>query len=83
MTTAIISDVHANLEALEDVLKAIDERGVRRILCLGDVVGYGASPNECLKLVVFFEFLKGQCLEFLSFVEFIQGQRLKFLGFHI
>lgn len=51
MTTALISDVHANLEALQTVLKAIDERGVRRILCLGDVVGYGASPNECLKLV--------------------------------
>ena len=51
MTTALISDVHANLEALEVVLKAIDERGVRHILCLGDVVGYGASPNECLKLV--------------------------------
>lgn len=51
MTTALISDVHANLEALEVVLRAIDDRGVRRILCLGDVVGYGASPNECLSLV--------------------------------
>ena len=51
MTTALLSDVHANLEALEAVLKAVDERGVRRILCLGDVVGYGASPNECLTLI--------------------------------
>jgi len=51
MKTALISDVHANLEALQAVLGAIDERGVDRILCLGDVVGYGASPNECLSLV--------------------------------
>ncbi len=51
MKTAIISDVHANLEALQAVLKAVDERGASRILCLGDVVGYGGSPNECLNLV--------------------------------
>ena len=51
MKTALLSDVHANLEALEAVLKAVDERGAGRILCLGDAVGYGASPNECLKLI--------------------------------
>jgi len=51
MKTALLSDVHANLEALEAVLKAIDERGASRILCLGDVVGYGASPNECLNQI--------------------------------
>ena len=51
MKTAIISDVHANLEALQAVLKAIDERSVGRIFCLGDAVGYGASPNECLNLI--------------------------------
>lgn len=51
MKTALISDVHANLEALEAVLKAVDERGADRILCLGDAVGYGASPNECLSLI--------------------------------
>jgi diadenosine tetraphosphatase ApaH/serine/threonine PP2A family protein phosphatase len=51
MKTALLSDVHANLEALQAVLKAVDERDADRILCLGDVVGYGASPNECLNLI--------------------------------
>ncbi|HYQ88777.1 MAG TPA: metallophosphoesterase family protein [Candidatus Binatia bacterium] len=51
MKTALLSDVHANLEALQAVLKVVDERGADRILCLGDVVGYGASPNECLNLI--------------------------------
>ena len=51
MTTVLLSDIHANLEALEAVLGAVDERKPDRVLCLGDVVGYGASPNECLDLV--------------------------------
>jgi len=51
MKTALLSDVHANLEALEAVFKVAAERRVGRILCLGDVVGYGASPNECLNLI--------------------------------
>jgi diadenosine tetraphosphatase ApaH/serine/threonine PP2A family protein phosphatase len=51
MTTAILSDIHANLDALEAVLAVLDERKPARILCLGDVVGYGASPNECCELV--------------------------------
>jgi len=51
MKTALLSDVHANLEALQAVLQIVDERGADRILCLGDVVGYGASPNECLDLI--------------------------------
>jgi diadenosine tetraphosphatase ApaH/serine/threonine PP2A family protein phosphatase len=51
MTTAIISDIHANLEALDAVLKEIDRRRPKRIFCLGDIVGYGASPNECLARV--------------------------------
>lgn len=51
MTTVLLSDIHANLEALEAVLRAVDERKPDRVLCLGDVVGYGASPNECLDLV--------------------------------
>lgn len=48
---AIISDIHANLEALTAVLADIDERGVREIVCLGDIIGYGANPKECLDLV--------------------------------
>ncbi len=51
MTTALISDIHANLEALDAVLAEIEARRARRVLCLGDVVGYGASPNECLAKV--------------------------------
>ena len=45
---AFISDVHSNLEALESVLERI---GAREIYCLGDVVGYGASPNEVVDLL--------------------------------
>lgn len=51
MKTAIISDVHANLEALTSVMAEIDRLGARRIICLGDVVGYGGSPNECADIV--------------------------------
>ena len=49
---AVISDIHANLEALTAVLADIDRRKVEKIVCLGDVVGYGASPLECLDLVI-------------------------------
>jgi predicted phosphodiesterase len=49
---AIVSDVHANLPALQAVLADIAEvSGVHRVLCLGDAVGYGASPNECCELL--------------------------------
>ncbi len=49
---AFISDIHANLPALEAVLKDIDSTGkVERIYCLGDVIGYGPKPIECLDAV--------------------------------
>src|SRR5688500_20115241 len=48
---AIVSDIHANLEALTAVLAEIDRRGIQQIVCLGDVVGYGPNPMECLDLV--------------------------------
>lgn len=48
---AIISDIHANLEALEAVLADIAQFGVAEILCLGDVVGYGPNPVECTEIV--------------------------------
>ncbi len=51
MTTAIISDVHGNLEALQAVLADIDSRGIKRIICLGDIIGYGPNPIECVDLV--------------------------------
>lgn len=47
----IISDIHSNVEALEAVLRAADAEGVREVHCLGDIVGYGASPVECVELV--------------------------------
>jgi diadenosine tetraphosphatase ApaH/serine/threonine PP2A family protein phosphatase len=49
--TAVISDVHANASALRAVLADIDARGVKRIICLGDTVGYGPDPLECVDLV--------------------------------
>ena len=51
MRVALISDIHANLEALEAVLKDIESRRVDAIHCLGDVIGYGCNPRECLELV--------------------------------
>jgi predicted phosphodiesterase len=48
---ALISDIHGNLEALNAVLKDIANEGVDEIICLGDVVGYGPNPCECLELV--------------------------------
>lgn len=51
MRAAAISDIHANLAALEAVLAAIDEAGVDEIWCLGDVIGYGAEPDRCTELV--------------------------------
>lgn len=51
MKYAIISDIHSNIEALQAVLKAIEQEEVDKILCLGDIVGYGPNPNECIDLV--------------------------------
>ena len=51
MRLAILSDIHSNLPALEAVLDEIDATGVDETWCLGDVVGYGAQPNECADLV--------------------------------
>ncbi len=49
---AIISDIHSNLEALQAVLRDIDKHHVTEIYCLGDVVGYGPNPRECVDLVM-------------------------------
>jgi len=49
---AVISDIHSNLEALTTVLADIKKRGIKTIYCLGDVVGYGPNPKECLDLVI-------------------------------
>jgi diadenosine tetraphosphatase ApaH/serine/threonine PP2A family protein phosphatase len=48
---AVLSDVHSNLHALEAVLAEVDAAGVDEVWCLGDVVGYGPRPNECVALL--------------------------------
>jgi diadenosine tetraphosphatase ApaH/serine/threonine PP2A family protein phosphatase len=48
---AAITDIHANLPALEAALEAVDAAGAEEIWCLGDVVGYGADPDACADLV--------------------------------
>lgn len=50
--TAIISDIHGNLEALTAVLADIAGQGCQRVICLGDIIGYGPNPCECLDLVI-------------------------------
>ncbi|MDP6111894.1 MAG: metallophosphoesterase family protein [Planctomycetota bacterium] len=49
---AIVSDIHGNLEAFSTILEDIENQGVDEILCLGDVVGYGPNPIECLDLAM-------------------------------
>jgi predicted phosphodiesterase len=51
MKYAIIADIHSNLEALEVVLDDIKAQKCDQIVCLGDIVGYGANPKECLQIV--------------------------------
>jgi predicted phosphodiesterase len=51
MRYGVISDVHANLAALDAALATLDRAGVDRVLCLGDLVGYGPLPNECVARV--------------------------------
>jgi predicted phosphodiesterase len=49
---AIISDIHSNLEALEAVLADIQQQEVTEIYCLGDIIGYGPNPRECIDLIM-------------------------------
>ncbi len=51
MKYAIIADIHANLEALQAVLQDMKQQGCTHAACLGDVVGYNASPKECLDII--------------------------------
>jgi diadenosine tetraphosphatase ApaH/serine/threonine PP2A family protein phosphatase len=51
MRIAVIADIHSNSEALTSVLAQLDREGIEAILNLGDLVGYNASPNECLELL--------------------------------
>ena len=54
--TAILSDIHGNLTALNAVMEHVQDQKVDRIICLGDVVGYGPEPCQCLDIVMEFEF---------------------------
>ena len=49
---AIISDIHSNLTALTTVMEDIERRGIKEIFCLGDIVGYGPEPKECLDMII-------------------------------
>jgi predicted phosphodiesterase len=48
---AVIADIHANLEALQAVLEQIHALSVDEVVCLGDIVGYNANPNECVDIL--------------------------------
>jgi diadenosine tetraphosphatase ApaH/serine/threonine PP2A family protein phosphatase len=48
---AVLGDIHGNIYALEAVLEAIKKDAVDSILCIGDLVGYGANPKECIQSV--------------------------------
>ncbi|MGP1345885.1 MAG: metallophosphoesterase family protein [Phycisphaerales bacterium] len=51
MAIAVISDIHGNAAALRATLADIESRGITRIICLGDIIGYGPEPLECIDLV--------------------------------
>ena len=51
---AIISDIHANLEGFQAVLADMEQQGATEVVCLGDFVGYGPNPTECIDLAVGF-----------------------------
>ncbi|MEW6511266.1 MAG: metallophosphoesterase family protein [Bacteroidota bacterium] len=51
MRIAIISDIHSNLQALKAAFSRIDAEGIKEVYCLGDIVGYGGNPNECVASV--------------------------------
>jgi diadenosine tetraphosphatase ApaH/serine/threonine PP2A family protein phosphatase len=47
----ILGDIHSNLSALQSVLECFDREGVERVVSVGDVVGYGAAPSECIAIL--------------------------------
>lgn len=52
MKVAVFTDIHGNLQALEAILKDIEKEQVDKIICLGDVIGIGPEPRECLDLIM-------------------------------
>lgn len=55
MKRAILSDIHGNLEALTAVLADARQQGAEQIVCLGDLIGYGPNPRECIDMVMQFD----------------------------
>ncbi|MBU1999216.1 MAG: metallophosphoesterase family protein [Candidatus Omnitrophota bacterium] len=51
MRYGIFSDIHSNLEGLTSVIQAYQKEGIGQYICIGDLVGYAADPNECVSLV--------------------------------
>lgn len=51
MKYGILGDIHGNLSALEVVLAAMSREGIEQLISVGDIVGYGAAPRECIELV--------------------------------
>jgi putative phosphoesterase len=51
MKIAVISDIHSNFEALQAVLREIDDENIKHIYCCGDIVGFNASPHEVIELL--------------------------------
>ena len=51
MAIAILSDIHGNLEALTSVFNYLEKKKIKEVYCLGDIVGYGPNPNECVDMI--------------------------------
>lgn len=51
MRLAIIADIHSNLEALQAVVSSCKSKDIQEFLCVGDIVGYGTNPNECIEII--------------------------------
>jgi predicted phosphodiesterase len=51
MRLAVLSDIHSNLQGLQKSLEIVSQKNVDAVVCLGDLIGYGANPNECIELV--------------------------------
>lgn len=75
MRFAVIADIHGNLEAFRTVLQDTKEQGCTHYVCLGDVVGYGGNPKECLDIVREMDIpcVKGNHDEYCSSGEALEG----------
>lgn len=75
MKYAIIADIHANLEALDVVLRDQKEQGCTQIACLGDIVGYCADPKECVDIIRALDIptVKGNHDEYVSMDKPLEG----------